>query len=594
MGDKVKFSNFWKTNSSVVLPAISDVMGYSFSILGRNLDGNAFIILGISFIIMAILIAALGIIVNSIVYNEQKKPKFFKNNDEIYFTNGSTTTNTFTSDSENSNNKKQILIRTLIAAISIIILIISLPHLKGSSISHDTDSYETSSTFASMSEFDTSFALPSILNTGIGVKVAPISSAPLSVQAIDPINNSIGETEILQINDSIFENNSYNDYPFSPAVSGTYRFEFSNVPDGTDFTLYILNSAGERKEYASYCDNGSGITTSLSSKKNYTIRVAQQCETGSYTLNIGQQKKTSDISSYTAVSDSIQYTDQKNNYSFSPQSDGLYRFEFSDVPDGTDYELYVYNSGWEELERVIDVDNNGGISINLSSKKTYYISVVQYRSTGSYTLNIGHKKSLVTATGYTAISDSIQYTDQENDYAFIPSVSGTHRFEFSNVPNGTDLRLIIYNSGWEEKARIYDADNGDGITISLTKGKTYYIRVKHYRGNGAYTLNIGHKKAIANLSESAYDSDSIQYTDQENDYCFIPSVNAEYKFSFIHVPDGTDFNLLVFNSGWEEIKRGYDMDNEGELSVQLSAGETYYVRVAYYRGTGSYGIKVSR
>lgn len=469
-----------------------------------------------------------------------------------------------------------------------------MPHLKGSSISHDTDSYETSSTFASMSEFDTSFALPSILNTGIGVKVAPISSAPLSVQAIDPINNSIGETEILQINDSIFENNSYNDYPFSPAVSGTYRFEFSNVPDGTDFTLYILNSAGERKEYASYCDNGSGITTSLSSKKNYTIRVAQQCETGSYTLNIGQQKKTSDISSYTAVSDSIQYTDQKNNYSFSPQSDGLYRFEFSDVPDGTDYKLYVYNSGWEELERVIDVDNNGGISINLSSKKTYYISVVQYRSTGSYTLNIGHKKSLVTATGYTAISDSIQYTDQENDYAFIPSVSGTHRFEFSNVPNGTDLRLIIYNSGWEEKARIYDADNGDGITISLTKGKTYYIRVKHYRGNGAYTLNIGHKKAIANLSESAYDSDSIQYTDQENDYCFIPSVNAEYKFSFIHVPDGTDFNLLVFNSGWEEIKRGYDMDNEGELSVQLSAGETYYVRVAYYRGTGSYGIKVSR
>ena len=89
------------------------------------------------------------------------------------------------------------------------------------------------------------------------------------------------------------------------------------------------------------------------------------------------------------------------------------------------------------------------------------------------------------------------------------------------------MRLIIYNSGWEEKARIYDADNGDGITISLTKGKTYYIRVKHYRGNGAYTLNIGHKKAIANLSESAYDSDSIQYTDQENDYCFIPSENAE-------------------------------------------------------------------
>lgn len=593
MGDKVKFRDFLEERNSVITTWGPTIIDLVITAAGCKYDNETVYKICLTITALIILYNLFITIIKFNTYKEQKEPKS-ENNGETAFANGLEVTSTLAFDNKKDGKKKQITIASIAVLINIILFVFSMSQLKSSSISHDTDSYESSSTFASTSEFDTSFASPSILNTGTGIKVAPISFAPLSVQAIDPINNSIGETEILQINDSIYENNSYNDYPFSPAVSGTYRFEFSNVPDGTDFTLYILNSAGERKEYASYCDNGSGITTSLSSKKNYTIRVAQQCETGSYTLNIGQQKKTSDISSYTAVSDSIQYTDQKNNYSFSPQSDGLYRFEFSDVPDGTDYKLYVYNSGWEELERVIDVDNNGGISINLSSKKTYYISVVQYRSTGSYTLNIGHKKSLVTATGYTAISDSIQYTDQENDYSFIPSVSGTHRFEFSNVPNGTDLRLIIYNSGWEEKARIYDADNGDGITISLTKGKTYYIRVKHYRGNGAYTLNIGHKKAIANLSESAYDFDSIQYTDQENDYCFIPSVNAEYKFSFIHVPDGTDFNLLVFNSGWEEIKRGYDMDNEGELSVQLSAGETYYVRVAYYRGTGSYGIKVSR
>ncbi len=593
MGDKVKFRDFLEERNSVITTWGPTIIDLVTTAAGCKYDNETVYKICLTITALIILYNLFITIIKFNTYKEQKETKSV-NNGETAFANGLEATSTLAFDSKKDGKKKQIIIASVAVLINIILFVFSMSQLKSSSISHDTDSYESFSTFASTSEFDTSFASPSILNTGTGIKVAPISSAPLSVQAIDPINNSIGETEILQINDSIYENNSYNDYPFSPAVSGTYRFEFSNVPDGTDFTLYILNSAGERKEYASYCDNGSGITTSLSSKKNYTIRVAQQCETGSYTLNIGQQKETSDISSYTAVSDSIQYTDQKNNYSFSPQSDGLYRFEFSDVPDGTDYKMYVYNSGWEELERVIDVDNNDGISINLSSKKTYYISVVQYRSTGSYTLNIGHKKSLVTATGYTAISDSIQYTDQENDYAFIPSVSGTHRFEFSNVPNGTDLRLIIYNSGWEEKARIYDADNGDGITISLTKGKTYYIRVKHYRGNGAYTLNIGHKKAIANLSESAYDSDSIQYTDQENDYCFIPSVNAEYKFSFIHVPDGTDFNLLVFNSGWEEIKRGYDMDNEGELSVQLSAGETYYIRVAYYRGTGSYGIKVSR
>ena len=44
---------------------------------------------------------------------------------------------------------------------------------------------------------------------------------------------------------------------------------------------------------------------------------------------------------------------------------------------------------------------------------------------------------------YTLISDSIQYTAQENDYSYVAENDGIYRFEFSNVPNGTDLRLRI-------------------------------------------------------------------------------------------------------------------------------------------------------
>lgn len=119
---------------------------------------------------------------------------------------------------------------------------------------------------------------------------------------------------------------------------------------------------------------------------------------------------------------------------------------------------------------------------------------------------------------------TIYETGQSIDYEFVPKVSGTHRFEFSDVPDGTDLRLEIYNSGWERIKSDYDLDNGDGLTVSLSAGSLYYLRVQQYRGLGSYTLNIGPKKSTVDISSVTSISDSIQYTNQENDYAFFASI----------------------------------------------------------------------
>lgn len=71
-------------------------------------------------------------------------------------------------------------------------------------------------------------------------------------------------------------------------------------------------------------------------------------------LNVGRQKKTREITDYTAVSDSIQYTDQENNYSFVAKYDGTYRFELSDVPNGTDLEMGIYNRVEATIRLMID------------------------------------------------------------------------------------------------------------------------------------------------------------------------------------------------------------------------------------------------
>ena len=436
------------------------------------------------------------------------------------------------------------------------------------------------------------------VNTGSAkdniVHVASIGRKTLSIPSIASSTCEVEQNVILKFWGSVFHDGDYTDYSFYPDFSGVYRFEFSDVPDGTDFKLYIYNSGYETKKYEYDLDNGDGITISLDSGNEYIIRVQQYRNVGAYCLNVGQQKPLVDISSYTAISDSIQYNDQENNYSFIPENSGTHRFEFSNVPDGTDLALCIYNSGWEVIKNDYDMDNGDGITTSLSKGEVYYIKVSQYRDIGSYDITVGHKKEITAVSDVTFVSDSVQYTDQLNDYEFVAKVSGVHRFEFSDVPNGTDLELYVYNSGWEVIKNDYDMDNGDGITVSLSEGQTYYIRVGQYRSTGLYTLNIGIKKNITSISKSIPVSDSIQYTDQENDYSFFVSGSGDYKFALSNVPDGTDFEMYIYNSGWEQIEYGYDLDEGDSIKVSLSSNEEYFIRIAHYRNYGKYNLKVTK
>ena len=256
--------------------------------------------------------------------------------------------------------------------------------------------------------------------------------------------------------------------------------------------------------------------------------------------------------------------------------------------------LRIYNSGWEQIKADYDLDNGEGLTVSFAAGESYYIRVEQYREIGPYTLNIGHKKEIIDLTNYTAISDSIQYTTQQNDYSYVAENDGIYRFEFSNVPNGTDLRLRIYNSGWEEMKSDYDLDNGDGLTQSLMAGESYYIRVEQYREYGAYTLNIGPKKEVVNITNNTAVSDSIQYTDQENDYIFKAKLKGTYIFIFSNVSEMSSFRLGIFNSGWEQLKSDYNIGNDEGMEVSLLEGESYYIRVTQYDGSGNYILTVER
>lgn len=435
---------------------------------------------------------------------------------------------------------------------------------------------------------------PNEVDNAAILRVDPIAPYKYEVPSIATTELDIEATEIFSFRGEIYSDEQQDDYEFSPQISGTHRFEFSDVANGIDFRLTIYNSGWEKIKSDYDLDNGCGLTVSLSKGEVYYLRVEQYKGIGSYTLNVCPKKEIKDISNYTAISDSMQYTDQENDYSFLPENNGVYRFELSNVPNGADLQMALYNSGWERIKSDYDLDNGEGLTVSLEKGEAYYLRIGQYRSTGGYTLTVGNQKELLDISSYTAISDSIQYTNQENDYFFHPKYSGTYRFELSDVPDGTDASLVLYNSGWERIKSDYDLDDGDGLTVSLSKEEDYFLSVIQYRNYGAYTLNVGHKKGISDISNVSGVMDRIQYTDQENDYSFVPKEGGDYQLSFRDIPDGVTMHLKVFNSGWEEISSGYNLDSEDTVSTTLLSGKKYFVRVLCDGNDASYTLDVSQ
>ena len=424
--------------------------------------------------------------------------------------------------------------------------------------------------------------------------IVPIAENPVSINAIRDVEDTVPPLTIGSFSGSVSVEDQKNDHSFSPTVSGTYRFEFDEVKDGVDFYLWVCNSGGESIEYGYDLDEGDGVTVSLEAGSDYIIRVGQYRSFGSYSVIIGEQKPAFDVSDLTKVADSVQYTDQENNYLFTPTMDGTYRFELADVPDGTDFRLELLNMGWETIKYDYDLDNGDGLTAKLEEGKSYYVRVQQYRSLGSYSLIVGKQKEIMDVTPYTVLSDSVQFTEQRNAYRFKAEREGTYRFEFAGVPDGTDLRMEICNLGWENIKYDYDMDTGDGLTTFLSEGQEIYVVVDQYRSLGSYSLILGKPKQTIEISDVRQLNDSVQYTEQKNAYLFEAKTAGKYSFKFQEVEGAVSLRMELCNTAWETMKYDYGMETGDKLEIDLSEGQKIYVCVCQHRGTGNYGLVVTK
>ena len=403
-----------------------------------------------------------------------------------------------TSFARNNSHQNNVKIVPLVLIAIIVIIGIAFIISRIANKSDNKNEYKSSnlesSEYKEISSEKTDAYDDSFVNDDSNESVTDLETSTQSIYTIDAIpesNDSIDKIEIQTISDKITSEKERKTYDFTTGEGGRYRFELSEIPNNVYFKMFLYNSDMEELKYTDYQANGGGITYDLNANTQYHIVVEQQNNTGSYMLSIGSQKPTVDISNITSLSDSIQYTHQRNIYSFTSNENGRYRFGLSEIANNVYFKMFLYNSDMEELKYMDYQANDGGITYDLNGNSQYYIVVEQQNNTGSYTLNIGTQKATVDISEYASISDSVQFTHQRNIYSFTSSVANKYRFELKDVSNDAYFKMFIYNADMEElQYADYRGDGGE-ISFDLKSNTMYYIVIEQQNNIGHYTLSYG-------------------------------------------------------------------------------------------------------
>ncbi len=175
-------------------------------------------------------------------------------------------------------------------------------------------------------------------------------------------------------------------------------------------------------------------------------------------------------------------------------------------------------------------------------------------------------------------------------YEFTPTESAnyyiyTSPYGGSGVSN--DTYLEVYTNKELTGTPIASNDDYDGgrfskVSVALTEGTTYYIKMRHYSDGQLHAqLNITKNVPVTELEEGGYE-DIITANGEYALYSFTPDFTGTYIF------EATNYNGE--NAVYDTYLKLYENESmtkrigndERKIVVNLSAGETYYLQFCGY------------
>lgn len=200
--------------------------------------------------------------------------------------------------------------------------------------------------------------------------------------------STINATSHEVIYDSIEYVDQTNNHTFVPEYSGVYHFGLSNMVNGFKVKLYVYDSLGYKVSGDYGLGINEGVTANLNAGEEYAVILSYYSNLGDYTLSIGKQRPTEDITGKEKISGNVDFKDQNNVYTFTVANSGKYRFTLGDMKSDLKLKLYVYDKLGYKIGGDYSLSSGNYISTNLETGQTYEVHISQYSNTGNYTINI--------------------------------------------------------------------------------------------------------------------------------------------------------------------------------------------------------------
>ena len=222
-------------------------------------------------------------------------------------------------------------------------------------------------------------------------------------------------SEVSEIKDQITFYQQKNVYTFTPKVNGNYRFEITDKTANAKFKLMARDAYDSNIMDVTAGGYEDGKTIELEADTTYTIQVRQEEGIGQYTLHICQQKERIDVSGYTEIDDSIQFTEQKNCYNFKAPVTGTYLIQAGNLRKQFGVICSVYDENSEGLSSndfwaSYDNNENYDNGVALEEGKEYLVIVSEGDGVGEYSLFISYPEE---ATDYLKAFQSSGNTNKE-------------------------------------------------------------------------------------------------------------------------------------------------------------------------------------
>jgi hypothetical protein len=265
-------------------------------------------------------------------------------------------------------------------------------------------------------------------------------------------------------------------------------------------------------------------------------------------------------------------------------------------------------------------------SKSLTSDQNYYIKVWPYSGNGTYQIAFNTSSTPPAGTWTPEGYNPIQLTEHRWTDGNISTSGGQQWFTFTATAS-TQYIHVAFGTLTNLYVQIYDS-NGNTVgsdtnmysstrytSRSLASGQKYYIKVWPYSGNGTYQIAFNTTSSTppagtwppdgypVQLTEDQWANGNINSNTSENWFTFIATASTQY---ILHAYFGTNnstqgqdrFDPLsvfvnVYDSNGYEVRgtslgglNSYDYTS----STWLTPGQNYYIKVSYFRGTGSYKI----